>query len=320
MSDNKEKLPIVFVQLGKLPRHLKRNLYSFVSRFPHRTCYLVTDQKENLRIPDNVLVVDSKDLIDVWPEQFQIQDRRRFFRNNFWFSSKARLLLIPRLMEKFNLGKIIHIESDVWICPSFPFQVFENLVTPLAFPLVDEVRGIASILFVNGSDGINLLDRSCAEWPHMTDMEILGQIAMSSDSELALPSTYDGNGLADLGFEKWIFDGAKLGMYLFGSDPRNSWGLSYRFKKSLMGKLDSNQKIVIDKDQLILSEGNSRKQIANLHLHSKSTVLFSKHWRLFMRFQLFKNSMGMNYGFSIAGLQKASLEFVVRVIRKIAWR
>lgn len=317
MSNKKETLPVVFVQLGTLPRHLRRNLYFFASHFSNRSCYLVTDQERQIDIPDSIEVIDSKELIKVWPEDFQIRDRRRLFRNNFWFLSKARLLLIPRLMEKFKLEKIIHIESDVWISPSFPFEVFENMSAPLAFPLVDEARGIASVLFVNGSEGVNLLDRGCAEWPHMTDMQILGQIAMRSNDEVALPSTYNRNGL-EIG--PWIFDGAKLGMYLFGSDPRNTWGIIHRFRKSLMGNLESKQKISLDKDQLIFSEGNSRKQIANLHLHSKSTVLFSKHWAIFIRLQLLKNAVGLNYGISIMGLFKAGSEFAVQVIRKLASR
>lgn len=317
MNESKLELTVVFVHLGPIPKHLRRNLEYFDSKFASIQCYLISNRTRRLRIPSSIKVINSEELMESWPEGFQIRDNRRFFRRNFWFSSKARLLLIPAFMKKYKLSKVLHLESDVWIHPKFPFYLFEQLSVPLAFPLVDETRGIASILYVNGAEGARILSNGCLSWPGLTDMEILGQIALQNDFKYLLPSTY---GESVLMIDGWIFDGAKLGMYLFGTDPRNSWGMSYRFRKSSMGDLGEKENIALDMDRLVLFRNNTEKEIANLHLHSKNYKLFSNNWKSYIKLQLIKRNLRMNYGFSFTGTLKAFSEFAFRVFRKLFGR
>lgn len=315
MNSKSNKLPVVFVNLGKVPRYLEKNIEYILTQFPNQPCYLITDQNKS-SFPQKVglEIIQLAEVMVSWPAKFEIKDKRKDFRNNFWFSSKARLLLLPEMMNMLKIERLLHIENDVWISPNFPFHLFETLSAPVAFPQVDEERGIASLLYVNGRFGIEILKDACEAWPEMTDMQILGQISHKYGSAVILPSTY---GVSSLKMENWIFDGAKLGMYLFGSDSRNSRGVSKRFKRSPMGDLAPNQKILLKENQLLLKELNSEIRIASLHLHSKQARLFSLNWSIFLKIQLIKKSMRLNYRFDPAGAWKAMSELLIAILRRI---
>jgi hypothetical protein len=258
--------------------------------------------------------VKIEDLNISWPTAFEITDRRINFRDNFWFSTKARLFLIPKLMEYFKLEKVLHIENDVWIHPEFPFQLLSNLRHALAYPRVDEFRGVASILLINGESGGKLLTDACIRWPDMTDMQILGQLWVNQQDVYALPSTFgNGNNVLD----NWIFDGAKIGMYLFGSDPKNTLGVIKRFNKSPMGDLDSPLGIQSYKETVWLINQGTFKRVANLHLHSKTVGMYSKNWLLILNRQLTKNKMNLSYSFSPHAFLFSIHELTYRILRKI---
>ena len=258
--------------------------------------------------------VKIEDLNISWPTAFEITDRRINFRDNFWFSTKARLFLIPKLMEYFKLEKVLHIENDVWIHPEFPFQLLNNLRHALAYPRVDEFRGVASILLINGESGGKLLTDACIRWPDMTDMQILGQLWVNQQDVYALPSTFgNGNNVLD----NWIFDGAKIGMYLFGSDPKNTLGVIKRFNKSPMGDLDSPLGLQSYQDTVWLINQGTFKRVANLHLHSKTVGMYSKNWLLILNRQLTKNKMNLSYSFSPHAFLFSIHELTYRILRKI---
>lgn len=258
--------------------------------------------------------VKIEDLNISWPTAFEITDRRINFRDNFWFSTKARLFLIPKLMEYFKLEKVLHIENDVWIHPEFPFQLLNDLRHSLAYPRVDEFRGVASILLINGESGGKLLTDACIRWPDMTDMQILGQLWANQQDVYALPSTFgNGNNVLD----NWIFDGAKIGMYLFGSDPKNTLGVIKRFKKSPMGDLDSPLGIQSYKETVWLINQGTFKRVANLHLHSKTVGMYNKNWLLILNRQLTKNKMNLSYSFSPHAFLFSIHELTYRILRKI---
>jgi hypothetical protein len=314
--NNLENIPIVLVQLGKLPSHLERNLFYLSRTFPEKNIYLITDSQDTEWISKlNINVVDSNKLIYSWPLDFQVTDRRKYFRNNFWFATKARLRLLPEFMKLYKLEKIIHFESDVWVNPKFPFSFFENLQSALAFPVVDEKRGVASVLYINSKQGIRILERACSDWPELTDMEILGKIMVSEESVHLLPSADGGERLPENG---WIFDGAKLGMYLFGSDPRNSRGVLRRFDRSPMGTLQKGEKILLDSNDLVLATLTSKALIANLHIHSKNSNIFGIKWQKVLKKQLLKERLKLNFGFEASAFATSLVELAHAVIRKLS--
>lgn len=308
-------MPIVLVHLGKIPDILKSNMEYLSANFPNRSKVLISNVAcEPWLNKLDFELIDAESLLSEWPTEFTITDRRQFFRNNFWFTTKARLMLLPEFMRKTKIERVLHIENDVWIHPSFPFRLFEDSSKPLAFPSVGDGRGIASTLMINGKAGRELLIRSCLKWPKSTDMEILGKILREEMDVWQLAST---NLLKDDKQNEWIFDGAKLGMYLFGSDPRNIKGIIKRFEKSPMGGLERGQHLILNDKELILKTGNADLRIASLHIHSKNTKVFGPEWRAVIKRQLIKQSLSLNYGFSFKASLAAHHELLNRMRRKI---
>jgi len=314
-SNREVQIPILLVQIGPIPRYLEKNLKYLATTFPGKRKCLITDQENITWIEKlGIEVFRSEYLIQNWPEEFTITDRRRYFRNNFWFSTKARLLLLPKFMRSEGLDKILHLENDVWIHPHFPFHVFEDLKYDLAFPRVDDRRGIASTVFVNGQGGIQILERACLKWPKFTDMEILGNILASEENVLELASTY---GHTDESLDGWIFDGAKLGMFLFGSDAKNSKGIIKRFSRSPMGDLGASERITIERDRLVLGRAKVELMIASLHIHSKNLGMFSNNWQRRLEYQLLRERFNLSYGFDLNAFFDSMAELVQRISRKL---
>ena len=307
--------PIVLVQLGPIPKYLKSNLQYLDNTFPKIRKILISDAKKDASLSGlSFEWVNPKSLISHWPAQFQISDNRRFFRGNFWFTSKARLLLIPELMKVEHLERILHLENDVWMHPQFPFEFFDKLKAPLAFPKVDSERGIASTLFINGQEGMRILQKACIQWSTSSDMQILGNIFKSNPNVLELPSTYSFDCIVP---SNWLFDGAKLGMFLFGSDPRNTKGIIRRFARSPMGNLDKNQKLYFDGKNVVLRTEEKDFFVATLHLHSKYINMFNENWNLRLRRQLRREQWGLNYSFSWTAFWKSLMEIKERLFRKL---
>lgn len=306
---------IVFVHLGEIPKYLRKNLEYIAKQFVIQSRFIVTDNEE-LRTFSNLgyQIVKLQDLEIDWPPDFQISGRERLFRNNFWFSTKARLFIIPQFMAVFKVEKVLHIESDVWIHPDFPLRELETLNAALAFPRVDEGRGIASVLLVNGTEGRKLLLEACYNWPHLTDMQILDRLLRKNKNVYELPST---NNMLDNILGNWIFDGAKLGMYLFGADPRSVYGVIRRFNLSPMGSLTSGQEIMVEGQVIYLKTHESHRRVANLHLHSKDVRMYADNWRSVLKRQIRKRKLKLNYGFDFSAFLFFCRERMIHLLRKI---
>ena len=306
-------IPLVLVQMGKMPNYLVANLRYISETFTKTTKYLITDNDNTDSFAEmGFQVVKTEELDLVWPANFEIHDQRRHFRKNFWFSTKARLIILPLFMRKKSLRKVLHIESDVWIHPQFPFEYFFEIKEPLAFPRVDLERGVASVLFINGEPGIQTLLDACESWPELTDMQILGKILEDSRKVHQLDS-YE----FDLKSSRhWIFDGAKLGMYLFGSDPRNNWGIIKRFDNSPMGSLSKGDQLIQIGEKLFVKGAKSRKQVVSLHIHSKDLRVFSNNWRKILELQLEKEGKNKSIGFSSQSFVFHLTEIIAIAIRK----
>ena len=315
MNPNPKSLPLILVNLGPVPNYLKANIQYMGNTFPERRKILIGNiDKPNWLESSQFEYISVSSLITDWPSQFVTTGNQRYFRNDFWFATKARLLLLPRVMRQESLAQVLHIENDVWIHPDFPFKFFETVRVPLLFPRVDSERGIASTLFINGEDGIRILECACRDWSTMTDMQILGNILNSNSKDLELKSTYS---LQHDAQDEWLFDGAKLGMYLFGTDPRNNKGLIKRFAHSPMKKLESGQRIYIDSHRLKLQTDNGSHPIASLHVHSKDVSIFRDGWEMSINRQLRKAKLGIDYGFSWSGFWLSILEVIERIMRKL---
>ena len=218
------------------------------------------------------------------------------FRGGFWISTTSRFFYIFALMKIFQIKNVFHIENDV--------MLYEDINTLYNFLLnyfksedIDKVcmvqdapgRVIPSIMFF-GNDKIlerlnifisDIFEKS----PYfMNDMDILGRYM----DKYELP--------VEPNEHLMVFDGAAIGQYLGGVDPKNISNeknmlieymnptrgfvnetallkpnvLQFRKTNVCMDHLD------ISTNMYLVSNDNKKyNTIANLHIHSKQLYQFS---------------------------------------------
>ena len=236
-------MKLVFVHIGKkLPKHLKLNLKRTINLFPELEVVLIANQECRFSNIPGLQVFRFSYFEELDIIKFKLGHPQNF-RNNFWFLSLIRFLVLHKYMEK-NVGEIIHVESDVILASDFPYEKFAQLEVKCAFSLTSDLEGIASILYLRDLKTSKLLSEltliSVSLNAYTTDMIILKEFyvkyesitnILSSGSEISCKNNLR---VPQIDAEKMrksqshfggIFDGIDIGFYLSGEDPRNHRGL-----------------------------------------------------------------------------------------------
>lgn len=240
---------IVFVHLNSpLPLYLKLNIVSTIKKFPNAKVVLIRNDKKSQGIHP-----------DLWHFEYQSGEvslsienslgHPKDFRNNFWFSAIQRFDALRLYIEKTE-EPILHLESDVIISKDFPLEKFAKNKMKIAYPVVANNRGVASSVFISDLETaeklIQFAEGSCLVNSHTSDMEILASFFEMNQEEAFLlafgPNSlnaYDENiplakVLPSFVIFSGIFDGNDIGVFLFGTDPRNAKGVSY-VRTSILG-------------------------------------------------------------------------------------
>ena len=233
---------IVFVHLNSpVPRYLQLNMISTIKKFPDAKVVLIHNNKKTNQIHSNLWKFEYQ------PGAISLSienslNHPKDFRNNFWFSAIQRFDALRLYIEKSN-EPILHLESDVIISTDFPLEKFIMSEIKIAFPVVAKNRGVASSVFIRDLETaeklIHFADETSSVNSNTTDMEILaGFFEENQDKAVMLAfgpnsaSAYDESFklervLPALKIFRGIFDGNDIGVYLFGTDPRNARGVSY---------------------------------------------------------------------------------------------
>jgi len=298
-------LEMVFVHLGaQLPQHLIRNLQIIRTNFPDLRIHLLVNQEYDLTHLRFLHVETHKIGIDKQIQDLLIKlspDPK--FRDGFWRLSLERLFTLIQFHESNPHRKFLHIESDVFIFPNFPIAEFERINKP-AWLKVSHKRDVAAIVYLPRSQSTKKLGLLMKEelekgfW--IDDMAMLSVLMDAHPEEFEyLPGisptnlSIGSNRLTEelrlkvcKNYELFdgIFDGAHLGVWLAGWDPRNSYGVT-RFKdpaliENAYGLINPERvKFNYEAGEFLTYGTNGiRTRIYCLHIHSKSLKIFSKNW------------------------------------------
>lgn len=231
-----------------------------------------------------------------WRQLDQNLSHPKHFRENFWLTSLARFLAIEDYLAQLA-GEIIHLESDVILAKDFPFSKFSTLAKPIAFPILSETQGIASVLYIRDHQSArSLVDLSmeiASKDSQTTDMLILRRfydlypditqpLPIGPAGSCAYQEFTDKNMLAEMNYAISLFDGCfdglDIGYFVYGVDPRNDRGKKY-LRKSL-----TNNFLVVPKTRILFSKtrnfldlgsfsGQELISLYSLHIHSKNPSL-----------------------------------------------
>jgi hypothetical protein len=274
---------IVFVHLNSpVPLYLQLNIISTIKKFPDAKVVLIHNDKKTNQIHSNLWKFEYQ------PGAISLSienslNHPKDFRNNFWFSAIQRFDALRFYIEKSN-EPILHLESDVIISRDFPLEKFILSKMKIAFPVVAKNRGVASSVFIRDLETaeklIRFADETSSVNSNTTDMEILaGFFEKNQDKIVVLAfgpdsaSAYDESFILKRvlpAFETFrgVFDGNDIGVYLFGTDPRNAKGVSF------MGtSIPGNYARV---NQWNFKFDNSR-QFINLEFDDKVFPIYSVH-------------------------------------------
>ncbi len=289
---------IVFVHFGKtLPKFLFLNISRTLKQFPEHEVVLITNPE--CRIRNNLKVkLFLHEINDDTRELLEIMNHPRSFRNNFWFNTVLRFFAIEAL-QKFQEQETLHVESDVILSRDFPFKHLVTLEKSMAFPLVSRERGIASIVYFKDLNVVSKFNKFISSLinsdPSTTDMIILRKFYEVNPQYVQILPTLpiaeidsfsiiepDIQILLNNAYETFqgVFDGADLGIYLAGIDPRNNRG-----RRILRRKIPNNYvqienlNFVFDQERqfinLLSQKDNFQNPVYNLHIHSKDVRFFN---------------------------------------------
>lgn len=219
------------------------------------------------------------------------------FRDGFWISTTSRFFYIYALMKIFNLKDVFHVENDVILYEDIN-TIYYFLLGYFNINSIDKIcmvqdspgRVIPSILFFKNNKLleklVNFISDVFENASHfINDMNILGLY----NDKYELPVEPNNNLM--------IFDGAAIGQYLGGVDPKNlskdrNVIIEYmnptrgfinetallkpnklNFKKTsvFVDHLDISTKMYLVSNK----ENKKYNTIANLHIHSKQLYQFS---------------------------------------------
>lgn len=216
------------------------------------------------------------------------------FRDGFWLKTAERFFVLRDFMRVSNIRSFFHGELD---CLFFDLFEVDNAIRESGFrgvflPRETHDRVIASLVFFNDQNSIDELCKFILGNVHLgNEMEILGALPFdSSGFFFSLPSTeylyrekLESNQVGwpvvptNPGF---IVDGAVMGRWLFGVDPRNTGGRGTRNRIqnqkhavpfALPLKELSFRRLKRDGWSLYVSRNDlsQSKRLSVLHVHSK---------------------------------------------------
>ena len=292
------KTAIIYVQLGENPA---KTLYLFASQakkaLPQSKLFLVTDSPGLWQeFPGQVIDVSSRGENNSFLGFRKQNKELERIAGGYWLNTLKRLFVLE-VMQDFSIDwdDLLHFESDVYSFVSNEMvKCLRCRVNSTAIPRFSENRGIASVVYVRSLPALKKMisDFSQILGNNPTirdDMELLG-IALNTGVLSELPSL-PADGWA-WNKERYVFDGAAYGQYIFGQDPFHTDGNvisgfqnpHFNFDVSLAKwQLDEQEsgsaqlKFKVKEDEWIL---------ANLHVHSKillaESSLSDPVWRKYL--------------------------------------
>lgn len=314
----------LFVNLGKdLPTYLTKNIDLIKRTFGDHKVLVVVDEPINLFKLSNIGVTvyryERKKSVSNLLHGLTLDHA---FRNGFWQLTIDRLFAICDVVEKLGLSSVLYIESDVLLLPNFPLTDVWSL-KGLAWPRYNHLRDVPALIHIETPAHAELMSsellRLFSSNSDLTDMSALHALA-ETNKEIVnlLPTIKEGLENRNLvtrqefrrasriihsnsDSEGGIFDGASIGMFLTGQDPRNTYGFTMYLNPELSlpneSYLNLNQtRFEQESDRLYIRGPESKRiEIYNLHIHSKNDEAFFASTEKFLANLIKRANLGTTY-------------------------
>lgn len=307
-----DECSIVFVHLGSaLPIFIFDALSQARLFNSDASIYLIANHDAFSK--ENETVLASHRIIKIACEDLVVSDSHKIFlqkttlnntfREGFWRKATERFFYIEELMKHYNLQHIVHLENDTMLYVNIAdlLPVFKTDTSKILAVFDNDNRCIPCFLYIADHSSMTHLTHFIAEYAHLglSDMEIIPHykkkygahfvnhlpIIMPSyaqDRELTSTLGYRASDPSVYSYRfnefESIFDGAALGQYLGGIDPRNGPSLpGFINESSVFNSSHFSYEWVHDtsnrKVPYMVYKGQ-KFRINNLHIHSKNLKAF----------------------------------------------
>ena len=275
--------------------------------------YMKTNVDQLLKFDFNIHAIIDRDFFDSMEEyktRITLVDSSRLqtdfdsksmldkqFRGGFWNNASKRLFILNEYMKQQGIRNVIHLENDVLLYSDMNYDLDEKIYITMDA----QDRCIPGIVYIPNHE---LFDQLINEYDYSkNDMEnlaifyhrhrdIVNTFPIIDNS--VQPSIYNKE------FERFnsIFDGAAMGQYIGGVDPRNIPGDTTGFvNETCVIKYNKYQfKWLKNGGHYVphILINNNWIRVNNLHIHSKRLEEFSMDNPIENRF-ITKNTIGMHF-------------------------
>ena len=272
---------IIFSYLGAdIPKYALLNAKHTKLRFPELNVGMIVSNKQNASILQelglNAFVYETKQNDELFSE---MQAKRIDFRNGFWRFTLERLLSLEACFQE-NIENVIHVESDVILLNGFDKHSSpKSKISWLAHKDEEDSAAILGIRNRTDFDKFKAdLRENFRKNPTFSEMQLLRIMRRNSPEDYELmPSILSDGTISpklNTSSEKFVFDPATLGMWIFGYDPKNHFGFTRR--SLIHGKRDSEAFALKISDNLGKPElyVNNETLVLSMHVHTKAEHVF----------------------------------------------
>lgn len=282
MKKKKYIPPIIFIFIGNFPEYAYESLKINSHNTDNELILLCNLNKiDKSKLSKKIKIYDIKYFsFNLINSNFKKKNKFALYRNGFWLKTIERYFILHKFAKHNNIKKFYHVELDNIISNVSHLHNKLDKFRNKFFLTTYKKYGYGSFIYVNNLD---ILNKFCnyslnkLKNKKFNDMQLLGLFAKNyPDKVLCLP-TIDNLGnnkkINLLKMLNGLFDEARIGVFLFGHDPRNYCNIVLNQRKYLTDRISFNLlkkiKFEIKNKDFFLYYKNKKINIYNIHIHSK---------------------------------------------------
>ena len=273
--------PIIFIYKGILPQYIY-DCINYNNKTNYGKIILVCD----LKIINKNKIIKKIKIYDYKKFDFNIKinlhnKEIKKFRSGFWLKTIERYFILLNFVKFYHIKEFYHAELDnVFTNLSNLYKKLNKIGKYFYLTTVNlNKQAFGSIIYINQ---IKILEDFCTfikkkmQKKFYNDMELLYMFAKKNNKKVKFLPTFlkikkkNYINYEDLG---GIFDNANLGVYIFGTDPRNHARPIYNRENLYQNKkiehILRNSNFNIIKNNFFLTIKNRKLNVFNIHIHSK---------------------------------------------------
>ena len=279
---------VVFVVIGVVKPYVLQNIRFALQWSAARDVIVISDHSTIRSLPNGVRLIHISDLVSsqrkaMLVEQLAATGTNVRWRHGYWVSILMRFEAISSLCRQIPESQpVIHVENDV--ATFFSREVLEPYLASaedcVYIPPVDNEHACPGVMVATSPGAMRVacdyVVESVANGSERSDMYALGTL-MTRGQVKSLPTR--GGETSTSTTPQVVFDSVVVGQYLFGSDPRNSQGVSVPGYRYVKGEFDpghlTNWHVQLGADGVqriaAIDEGTT-VSFASLHVHAKRVI------------------------------------------------